>query len=117
MMNQLRVADWMRKVFSSVEVIDIRERATRAVEEVVELAQACDVSPETLHKLVDYVYARPVGEAGNEIAGSLVTLYATASALGLDADLELERELRRINTPEVIARVQRRQHEKREALR
>jgi hypothetical protein len=65
---------------------------------------------------VDYVFARPVGEAGQEIGGCMVTIYAAASALGVDADAVLEAELARIQRPEVVERCRRRQDEKRTAM-
>jgi hypothetical protein len=46
----------------------------------------------------------------------MVTLYAAASALGVDADAVLEVELARIQRPEIVERCRRRQAEKREAL-
>jgi len=114
--NQSRVSTWVRKVFSEKEATDVPERAIRMAEEALELAQACGVDAATLHRLVDYVMSRPVGKPAQEIAGTMVTVYALAGALGVDADSEFEVELVRIQQPEVIERCQRRQHEKRVAL-
>ncbi len=114
--NQSRVSTWVRKVFSEKEATDAPERALRMAEEALELAQACGVNTATLHRLVDYVMSRPVGKPAQEIAGTMVTVYALAGALGVDADSEFETELERIQRPEVIERCQRRQHEKRAAL-
>ena len=102
---QARVSTWLRIVFTEAELSDVSERALRAVEEVVELAQACRVDCGSVHRLVDYVYSRPVGEAPREIAGSFVTLYAVAEALRVHVDAELAAEVQRINRPEVIARM------------
>lgn len=115
-MNQSRVSTWVRSVFSEKEATDVPERALRTAEEALELAQACEVDAATLHRLVDYVMSRPVGKPAQEIAGTMVTLYALAGALGVDADAVFEVELKRIQQPEVIERCQRRQHEKRAAL-
>lgn len=115
-MNQSRVVSWVRKVFSDEVATNVPERVLRFVEEAVELAQACGTDATTIHRLVDYVFNRPVGEAPQEIAGCMVTLYATAHALGVDAQEELEKEISRIQQPEVIDRVRRRQDEKRAAL-
>lgn len=115
--KQIRVQDWVVRTFGKESAHNATERALRTVEEVVELAQACNVDAATLHKLVDYVYARPVGEAGREIAGSLITLYSVASALGIDADMEFEIEMARVHQPEVVERCRRRQIEKREVLK
>lgn len=116
MTNQFRVTAWVRKVFTEKEATDVPERALRLAEEALELAQACEVDAATLHRLVDYVFSRPVGAPGSEIAGTMVTVYALATALGVDAQTVLEAELLRIQHPEVIERCRRRQHEKREAL-
>jgi hypothetical protein len=114
--RQSRVSTWVRSTFTKEEAADVPERALRAAEEVLELAQACGLDAATLHRLVDYVFARPVGEAGQEIGGCMVTIYAAASALGVDADAVLEAELSRIQRPEVVERCRRRQDEKRAAL-
>lgn len=116
MTNQFRVSAWVRAVFTEKEATDAPERSLRLAEEAIELAQACGVDAATLHRLVDYVLSRPTGKAAQEIAGCMVTVYAAASALGVDADSELEAELVRIHRPEVIERCRRRQHEKRAAL-
>lgn len=115
--NQTRVAAWVLEALGAESAVNVKERSVRTVEETVELAQACGVDPETLHRLVDYVYSRPAGKPEQEIAGSLVTLYSVATALDVDAQQELEKELERIWQPEVIERCRRRQHEKREALK
>jgi hypothetical protein len=114
--KQSRVATWVHSVFSEKEATDAHERSLRTAEEALELAQACGVDSATLHRLVDYVMGRPAGEPAQEIAGTMVTLYAMAGALGVDADTAFEVELKRIQQPEVIERCQRRQHEKRAAL-
>lgn len=116
MTNQSRINAWVRKVFTAGEAFDVPERALRCAEETIELAQACGVSREQIHKLVDYVFSRPVGIPAKEIAGVLVTAYAVAGAIDADADEELEAELARIHLPHVIERIRRRQTEKREAV-
>lgn len=114
--NQARIAAWAAQVLGKEAAGNIPERSLRAAEEVIELTQACGVDVETVHRLVDYVFSRPIGEPSQEIAGSLVSLYAVAAALNVDADAALHVELERIAQPEVIERVRRRQTEKREAL-
>lgn len=114
--NQWRVTGWLREVLGATVAKDGPERVIRFVEEAVEFAQSVRIDADLIHGLVDYVYSRPPGDPGQEIAGSKVTLYAAADALGIDADVEFEKELKRIDTPEIIARVRRRQAEKREVL-
>lgn len=113
---QARVAAWARKIFGYEVASNVPERTLRFVEEAAELAQACGASAAELHRLIDYVFSRPTGEPAKEIAGSMVTLYALASALDVDADKMLEAELVRIHRPEVIERVLRRQQEKRAVI-
>ena len=113
---QRRVAAWVLEVLGEKTAQNAQERSLRTAEEVLELAQVCRVSREVLHRLVDYVFERPVGDAAQEISGVLVTLYSTADALGISADEALEAELLRIQQPEVMEKVRRRQSEKREAL-
>jgi hypothetical protein len=112
--HQSKVTAWAHRIFGYQVASNVPERSLRFVEEATELAQACGSTREELHRLIDYVYARPVGEPAKEIAGSLVTLYVLASALDVDVDEVVDTELVRINTPEVIERVLRRQKEKRE---
>ncbi len=114
--NQQRVTSWVKKVFDDATRTNIKERALRVVEEAIELAQVCGVERSTVHRLVDYVYWRPAGEAWQEIGGIMVTVYAAAHALNVDGDTAFETELDRIQRPEVIERIQRRQIEKREAM-
>lgn len=112
---QERVAAWTRVVLGDSSR-NVPERALRAAEEVIELTQACGVSVAQMHRLVAYVYQRPAGDPAKEIAGSMLTLYAAAEALNVDADEQFEKEMLRVQRPEVIDRVRRRQAEKREAL-
>lgn len=116
MTNQSRVTTWVREVFSEADATNAPERSLRLVEEAIELSQACGIGAEAVHRLVDYVFSRPVGVPPQEIAGCMVTLYAAAAALGIDAQEEFETELARIQQPEIIERVRRRQAEKRAAL-
>lgn len=113
---QQRFEVWVERVLGPEATADARERSLRAVEEVIELAQVCGVQSEVLHRLVDYVFARPVGEAAQEVAGSLLTVYGVATALGVNANKALEAELERVQKPEVMEKVRKRQLEKREAL-
>jgi NTP pyrophosphatase (non-canonical NTP hydrolase) len=113
---QARIGNWVCAVLGPEAEQDAQERSLRTAEEVIELAQACGVPREALHRLVDYVLGRPVGDPAQEISGVLITLYSTANALGISADEALGAELLRIQRPEVMEKVRRRQAEKREAL-
>jgi len=116
MTAQSRVTAWVCSTFGKEVAMNVPERALRIAEEAIELAQACGLEATVLHRLVDYVFSRPVGEAEQEVAGCMVTLYSVASALGVDADTAFETELARIQRPEIVERCQRRQAEKRAAM-
>lgn len=78
------------------------ERVARAVEEVVELAQAIALPREFLHKIVDSVYERPAGNASQELGGALLTLLAAAEALDFDAEECLMAEAQRVLTTDIM---------------
>lgn len=86
--------DWGVKAFGIDHMTSVPQRGLRLAEEAIELAQACDVKPEQLHKLIDYVYSRPVGPIKSEIGGVSVCLLALSMAVGVDAD---ECEVEEIN--------------------
>jgi hypothetical protein len=110
---QQTIESWARRVLGDAAVQNRVERALRVAEEAVELAQCLGVEAADLHRLVDYVYARHAGTPAQEIAGTLVTLYACAASVGVDAEEALRVELDRIHTPEIEEKVRRRQAEKR----
>jgi hypothetical protein len=115
-LDQEHVAAWVREALGEETASNVPERSLRTVEEAVELAQACGVSAESLHRLIDYVFSRPPGDPSQEIAGTMVTLYSTAAALNVDADEAFYAELARIRQPEVMERCRVRQAEKRKAM-
>ncbi len=112
--RQQVIERWTRRVLGDQALQSPAERGPRVAEEAIELAQAMGVDVGALHRLVDYVYARPAGTPGQEIAGTMVTLYAAAACVGADADAEYDKEVARIHTPAIEDKVRRRQAEKRE---
>lgn len=114
MTAQERVATWVRSTLGEETLHDIPERAYRALEEAIELAQACGLGAASAHALVERVFAKPVGDPKKELAGCQVTLYAVAEALGAKLESEFEIEMVRINRPEVIDRVRWRRNERAE---
>ena len=116
MSYQDRVRYWVTEVFGDESLRNVQERALRFVEEAIELAQVCRMPQEKVHRLVDYVFSRKVGEAAQEIGGCFVTLHALSSCLNVNSEAALETELERIQTPEAKARIRQRQNEKREAF-
>jgi len=73
----------------------------RFLEEALELAQASGCSSEDAHRLIDYVFSRPIGRPELEVGSVMVTLAALCTAAGIDmnnaADRELERNWARID--------------------
>lgn len=77
---QRQVAGWVRQCFGEEIAVDRRIRALRFLEEALELVQASDLSADDVLKVLEYVYARPVGELHQEVGGVAVTLSALCSA-------------------------------------
>lgn len=93
---QTRVAPWMTDCFGDEIARDKPERNHRFAEEALELVQACDMTAEEAHLLVDYVFGRPAGEKRQEVGGVMVTLAALCLARGLDMHQCGETELARV---------------------
>lgn len=89
-----------------------KERAYRFLEESVELFQSVGMEKEDAYKVVDYVFGRPVGEPSQEIGGTMVTLLALASHLGLDVNEALIEEYERITRPEIQQKIREKQKAK-----
>ena len=77
---QNRVEDWMLKVFGKEVLNDKKERTHRFIEEAVELAQVMGYTKEEMQAMIEYVYARPVGEITQEVGGVLHCLAALCTA-------------------------------------
>ena len=84
--RQTQVADWCVAAFGRDQAVSIAQRGIRLVEEAIEAAQASGCGREMVHKLVDYVYSRPIGELHQELGGVGVGALALAAAAGLCAD-------------------------------
>jgi len=95
---QSRVQPWLLECFGEMIAGDREERNHRFIEEALELVQACGCTASEAHQLVDYVFARPVGEKVQEVGGVMVTLAALCLAQGLDMAAAGETELARIWT-------------------
>jgi hypothetical protein len=104
---QQRVAEWLSACFPPSVCADREERTHRFLEESLELAQASGCSREDAHRLVDYVFSRPIGRLELEVGGVMVTLAGLCAAAGIDmnaaANSELDRNWSRI---ELIRRKQ-----------
>lgn len=87
---------WCVAVFGDHDDRSIPQRGLRMMEEAIEAAQSCGCDPAMLHRLIDHVYGRPVGEIQQELGGLGVTLLALAEAAGLSADDAESHELARV---------------------
>jgi len=113
---QKQVAVWMQEVFSPEVSADFQERGFRFGEEALELLQANGTTKEEVLKLVDYVFSRPVGELSQEVGGTMVTLAALCQAKNIDLMKEANKELNRINLPEIRVKIQAKHAEKRAVM-
>lgn len=95
--RQYRTAEWVRAAFGAKHASNPTQRALRLLEEAIEAYQAAGGPEDMAHKLVVYVFTRPVGDLRQEIGGVGITLLALAACLGIDADdcesVELDRVL------------------------
>lgn len=106
---QSEVHQWVLSCFGPRVALDAVERNHRFLEESLELVQACGCTAEDAHKLVDYVFGRPVGEKSQESGGVSVTHAALCSAHFLDMDACAHKELDRINAPGIIEKIRAKQ--------
>lgn len=94
--RQARVFDWGCRAFGNDQMRSPQQRALRLIEEAIELAQSVFADKDQLHRLVDYVYSRPVGQVEAELGGVGVCLLAMAECVRVNADETEEREVARI---------------------
>lgn len=84
--RQARTFEWTNAAFGAEHANSLPQRGLRMVEEAIELAQACEVNPEQIHKLIDYIYAKPAGDLKQELGGVGLTVLALAGAAQVSAD-------------------------------
>ena len=95
-LDQAVVEGWVRRTFGDKIMDNPKERATRVLEEALELSQAMDVPREEVLRLVAVIYDHPVGEVPQEIGGLIVTLLALCAHRGVRLDDLAQREIARI---------------------
>lgn len=110
---QARVGQWITETFDADTCSNQIERAMRFLEESLELCQALGMTHLEVVKVAEYVYGRPVGVPEQEVGGVCVTLAALCHVVGIDEAAEAERELARIDTPEMKAKIAAKQVSKR----
>lgn len=94
--RQAQASQWALAAFGKNEARLPEQRALRLVEESIEAAQACGCDPAQLHKLIDFVFARPVGDLAQELGAVGLTLLLCADAATLSADDCERAELARV---------------------
>jgi hypothetical protein len=93
--RQAEVGRRAKRYFGTEQATSLPQRGLKLAEEAMEAAQACGTDREQLHRLIDYVYDRPVGELRQECGGVSVTLLALGEAGGIDIDTAERDELTR----------------------
>lgn len=94
--RQSRAEEWALAAFGEEEASSPEQRGLRLAEEAIEAAQAVQCDRAQLHRLVDFVYDRPVGELSRELGGVGLTLLCLAAATKLSADTCESAELDRV---------------------
>lgn len=90
-----RALAWAVEIFGAC-AIDLRERALRFIEEAVELVHAIGLPRETLDKVIDRIYSKPLGNVPREIGQAALTLELLAEVCDVSADGEAELEFARV---------------------
>lgn len=103
-----RIAAWVTSRLGREVLVDRKERATRLVEEAIELAQAEGVDIDVISRVANRVYERPVGDPRQEAAGVSVCLIAYCFAADLHPIAIAEAEILRVE--HVPAEVTRAKH-------
>ena len=109
---QSRVVKWMPEVFPDGGWKDPAQRDHRFLEEALELVQSCGMAAHEARMLVDYVFARPAGDKVQEAGGVVVTLAALCEIQGFDMEAAGLREMARIEQPETIEKIRKKQKAK-----
>ncbi len=94
--RQFVVLDWAKAAFGDGVANSPPERASRVLEEAIELAQAAGIDLAGALKLVMHVYSKPAGEPAQEAGGLGVTLLAYCESIKLSADRAEADEINRI---------------------
>lgn len=105
---------WVTNCFGG-EGLTPRERALRFLEEALELVQAMGLGEGDISKMRRYVYARPVGDVGQEIGGVTVTLYILAEVMGVSVEQVENKEIARVLHPDFVAKIRAKHELKKQA--
>lgn len=94
--RQRKVHEWCAAAFGADHASSVPQRAVRLLEETVEAYQAAGADPAMAHKLIDFVFSRPIGALDQELGGIGLTLLALAQAANLSADDAETKEFARV---------------------
>jgi hypothetical protein len=92
----MAVYEWVQLAFGPEHANSVQQRAVRFLEEAIELYQAAHGDLAMAHKLLDYVFARPVGVLHKEIGAVGLTLLTVAAAAEYNAEAEERMEVERV---------------------
>ena len=81
---QVWVDTWVQQCFGSLKALTTRERSFRFIEEGVELVQATGLTKEEVIRVVEHVYAKPVGQVEQEAGGVLMSMTVLCNHLGIN---------------------------------
>jgi hypothetical protein len=100
---QSRASEWCVAAFGDQMTVETShsvkaERNHRFLEEALELVQSAGCTKAEALQLVDYVFARPVGELEQEVGGVMVCIALLCNKQGVSMDAAAEKELARIWT-------------------
>lgn len=96
--RQEAIVEWGVRAFGANMAAPDR-RAIRLCEETFEVAQAIGLPKDQVHALLDYVYAKPVGDIKTELGDVGICLMALASSLNLNMDM-----VERIRVEEILTK-------------
>lgn len=111
----LLALSWARRAFGDDHVYNEKVRGLRIAEEAIELIQANGVPKEKALLLIEIVYAKPLGDAYQELGGVALTSSVYAAAK-FNKDIE---EVTRVELDRVLAKPVehfRKRNEEKEAL-
>ncbi len=94
--RQRVVFSWVVRAFGWRAADSIRERRERFLEEAIELYQACGGDFFRVGDIARHVYAKPIGDIGQEAGGVGVTLLSLCSCVGVSAEYCERSELERV---------------------
>lgn len=98
--------NWSNIVFQErASEITPRIRVLRALEEMIELSQAEDITFEEIDIIKNQVYSKPKSEPFNELGGVMVTIAGYAATRNLSIEDAFWTEFKRMMNPEIIEKV------------